>query len=160
MSSDKDIKGVLRRLEYGVYIVTMGRGADGNAFTASWITQVSSEPPLVALAVHNKHQSSRLIRDGKAFVVNLLASGHAEFARTYYGPAESGYQKLKHAILRDAPVTGTPILNGVVGWLECRLANEVACGNHTLFIGEAVAGESTENVPILTSSASKLHYLG
>jgi flavin reductase (DIM6/NTAB) family NADH-FMN oxidoreductase RutF len=44
-SNDKEIKNVLRKLEYGVHVVSTGRGADGNAFTTSWLTQVSSEPP-------------------------------------------------------------------------------------------------------------------
>ena len=30
----KDIKKVLRKLEYGVYVVSMGKGNEGNAFTA------------------------------------------------------------------------------------------------------------------------------
>ncbi len=58
---EKQITAVLKKLEYGVYIVTMGQGNAGNAFTASWVSQVSNEPPIIALAVHNKHQSSRQI---------------------------------------------------------------------------------------------------
>ena len=45
----QDARKVLRKLEYGVYIVTMGRGQSGNALTASWLTQVSSEPLMIAL---------------------------------------------------------------------------------------------------------------
>jgi len=156
----KDINKVLRKLEYGVYVVTMGKGTDGNAFTASWLTQVGSEPPMVALAIHNKHQSARLIKDAGAFAVNLIAEGQDDYAKVYYGPAESGYRKLESATVTDAPGTGSPILGGVVGYLDCKVVETVATGDHTLFIGEVVAASYESNKPILTSTNSKLRYTG
>ena len=160
MDMKKEIAGALRKLEYGVYVVTMGKGSSGNAFTASWVSQVSSEPPLVALAVHDKHQSSRLIGSHGAFVVNFIAQNHADVAKTYYGPAESGYEKLKDSSVQDSPVTGTAMLNGADGYLECRIVSTVPTGNHTLYIGEVVSGQIRPDTQILTTSASKLHYAG
>ena len=160
MTIDKTVAATLRKLEYGVYVVSMGKGQAGNAFTASWLTQVSSEPAMVALAVHNKHQSSRMLESHGAFVVNLLAQNHAEVARIYYGPAESGYEKLKDSQVGVSPATGTAMINGADGFLDCRIVNKVAVGNHTLFIGEVLAAELRGDVPMLTSSSSKLHYAG
>jgi flavin reductase (DIM6/NTAB) family NADH-FMN oxidoreductase RutF len=160
MITEKSITTGLRRLEYGVYVVTMGKGQDGNAFTASWIMQVSSMPPMVSLAVHNKHQSSRLLKEAGGFVINFIAASTPEVAKSYYGPAESGYQKLKSASVTAAPVTGSPILNGVAGFLDCRIVNQVAAGNHTVFFAEVVAARIDDDKPLLTSSNSKLQYLG
>lgn len=157
---NRDIGKVMRKLEYGVYIVTMGRGQSGNAFTASWLTQVSSEPPLVALAVKGKHQSSRLIADSGAFAVNLVSQGQEAFAKTFYGPAESGYRKLEGVSVTDAPSTGSPLLNGITGYLDCKVVNKLEVGNHVLFIGEVVAAQADSDKPILTSTSSKLHYAG
>jgi len=154
------ITEALRKLEYGVYIVTMGNGNEGNAFTASWVTQVSSEPPMLALAVHNKHQSSRLIDRHGCFVVNLIAENHIEIAKAYYGPAESGYQKLKEADLGKSPATGCPLIAGALGWLDCKVVSKVAAGNHTVFIGEVKAAELNQDGYALTTSNSKLRYLG
>ncbi len=157
---EKQITAVLKKLEYGVYIVTMGQGNAGNAFTASWVSQVSNEPPIIALAVHNKHQSSRLIDQAGGFVVNLLAADHAEIAKAYYGPAESGYQKLAHAEVEASPATGSPLIKGALGYLDCRLIDKVSVGNHTLFLGEVKAAELQQDSPLLTTSGSKLRYLG
>jgi flavin reductase (DIM6/NTAB) family NADH-FMN oxidoreductase RutF len=155
-----EIKSVMRKLEYGIYVVSMGKGQDGNAFTASWLTQVSSEPPMVALAVHNKHQSRRLLSESKAFVVNLLSEGQDGVAKTYYGPAESGYEKLKAAQVADSPATGSPLINGAAGYLDCVIVETVAVGNHTLFIGEVKAASLDKNVPMMTTSNGQLHYAG
>ncbi|MDH4156636.1 MAG: flavin reductase family protein [candidate division Zixibacteria bacterium] len=155
-----EISKVLRKLEYGVYVVSVGKGNDGNAFCASWVSQVSSEPPMVALAVHNKHQSSRMLNEHRCFVVNLLGEGQEAVAKTYYGPAESGYEKLRAAIVRDSAVTGSPVINGAVAYLDCKVVKAVPAGNHTLFLAEVVGSELGKDVPILTSENSKLKYAG
>ncbi len=157
---NRDVEKVLKKLEYGVYIVTMGRGQTGNAFTASWLTQVSSEPPLIALAVKNKHQSSRLITESGVFAVNLISEGQKEFAKTFYGPAESGYKKLDGITLTDTPTTGSPVLNGAAGYLDCKVINRLEVGNHILFIAEVVAAAINSDKNILTSTNSGLHYAG
>ena len=156
----KEIRKVLKKLEYGVYLVSAGKGHAGNAFTASWITQVSSEPPMVAVAVNSKHQSARIIKEHGAFVINLLKDEWTDVAKTYYGPAESGYEKLKHAFLQNSPATGTPIFEGVPGYLDCAVVDTVQAGNHTIFIGEVKAAELKDDIPILTTTNSKLHYEG
>ena len=157
----KDIKKVLKKLEYGVYVVTMGKGTEGNAFTASWVTQVSSEPPIVAVAVHNKHQSSRLITENQAFVVNLIGQGQEAVAKAYYGPAESGYDKLAGSSVTDSPGTSTPVIPGAIGHLDCVVTNKIEAGNHTLFLGKVKdASIQDDAAPLMTTSNSKLHYTG
>lgn len=157
----KDISNVLRKLEYGVYVVTMGKGTSGNAFTASWVVQVSSEPPMIAVAVANKHQSSRLITERQAFVVNLIGQGQEGVAKTYYGPAESGYNKLEGSSVTDSPVTGTPLIPGAIGYFDCAVVKTVPVGNHTLFIGEIKAAHLDDRAEqLMTTSNSRLHYTG
>lgn len=160
MSNNKVIGKVLRKLEYGVYLVSMGKGQEGNAFTASWLIQISSDPPMVALAVHNKHQSAPLLKEHGSFVVHLLGEGQAAVAQTYYGPAESGYEKLKTAPLSDSPKTGSPIIGGALGYLDCRIVAEHTAGNHTVYFGEVKEASLENDAPILTTSNSKLKYTG
>jgi flavin reductase (DIM6/NTAB) family NADH-FMN oxidoreductase RutF len=160
MAAEKEILSALKRLEYGVHIVTMGKGNDGNAFTASWLTQVSSEPPMIVLAVHNKHQSSRMLEEHGAFVVNFLGQDDIATAKTYYGPAESGYQKLKNSTVAASAITGTAMLHGAAGYLDCRIVKKIPAGNHTLLLAEVVGAGSANDSPILTTSSAKLHYTG
>ena len=160
MANDKLIGKVLRKLEYGVYLVSMGKGQAGNAFTASWVSQISSDPPMVALAVNNKHQSTPLLKEHGGFVIHLLAEGQAAVAQTYYGPAESGYEKLKTAPVADSPETGSPIIGGASGYLDCKVTASHPAGNHTVYFAEVKAASLDDDSPILTSSNSKLKYAG
>lgn len=157
----KEIPKVLQKLGYGIYVVTAGKGVEGNAFTASWVTQVSSDPYMLALAVKNDHQSAGMIQDNGAFVVNLIDKDQEGVAKTYFGPAESGYDRLAGRTLVDSPATGTPLLAGSMGYLDCKVVNSVATGNHTLFIGEIMAASlEHDRGQVLATVNTKLHYTG
>ena len=67
-------KEALRLFTYGLYAVTCGVGDERNAFTANWLSQVSFEPPLVALSVENASASLAIIRRAGGFVVNVFAA--------------------------------------------------------------------------------------
>ena len=158
--SDKEIKAVLRKLEYGVYVVSMGKGEEGNAFTASWLTQVSGDPPTLVIAVNSKHQSARMLNERDCFVVNLLAREAEGVAKTYYGPAESGYRKLKGVNITPAPVTGCPVIPGAAAFLDCKVVKRVPCGDHTVFFGEVMAAHLSTDFEMMTASNSRLRYTG
>jgi flavin reductase (DIM6/NTAB) family NADH-FMN oxidoreductase RutF len=161
MPSENNIKKVLRKLEYGVYVVSMGKGNEGNAFTASWVAQVSSEPPMVMISVKNEHKSVPILQEHGAFVVNFVERDHDTVVKRYYGPAESGYAKLQTADIEPSPVTKTPVLNTLKGYLDCRIVETIAAGNHTLFIGEVMAAFIDDIDAVLMSSYnSKLRYAG
>ena len=160
MSNSKQIGNVLARLDYGVHVVTMGEGETGNALTVSWLTQVSSDPPMVALAIKSSHQSARLVKEAGSFAVNFLAIHHESLAKTYYGPAESGYDKLKGSSLAKAPVTGSPLLSGAVGFLDCKIAQQLVAGDHTIFVGEVVAAELDKGAALLNTASSGMRYRG
>jgi flavin reductase (DIM6/NTAB) family NADH-FMN oxidoreductase RutF len=160
MSRENKISRVLAKLEYGVYVVTMGQGSEGNAFTASWVTQVSGEPPIVIVAINNAHQSTRLLTNMDSFAVNILPEGQEAVAKAYFGPAESGYRKLDSVPVKPAPTTGCPLINGAVGFLDCKIIRRVPAGNHTVFFGEVVAAELDNDVNILTSTSGKMRYAG
>jgi flavin reductase (DIM6/NTAB) family NADH-FMN oxidoreductase RutF len=156
-----DVGKVLKKLEYGIYVITLGEGESGNAFTASWVSQVSSDPPMVTLAVNNKHQSSRLIKESGSFAVNLIEEGQDAVVKAYYGPAESGYEKLRGVRLDKTPRTSTPLIQGAVGYLDCKVVETFTVGNHTLFVAEVVAAQlHDESMQLMTSTNSSLRYTG
>lgn len=160
MSKENEIPKVLAKLEYGVYVLTMGNGVNGNAFTASWLSQISSDPPMIAVAIHNSHQSARLLGEMSSFAVNLLPQGQEAVAKAYYGPAESGYRKLDATKVGEAPKSGCPIIGGSVGYLDCRIVKRSPAGNHTVLFGEVLAAELEKDVNILTSSGGNMRYFG
>src|SRR2546428_6385960 len=73
-------KQVLRTFTYGLYAVSCANEGEVNIFTANWLTQVSFEPPLLAVSVENISKSLPMILRSRIFTVNVLRSGDRELA--------------------------------------------------------------------------------
>src|SRR5262249_10284383 len=45
--------------------------------------------------------------------------------------------------------SGAPILAGALAWVDCRLTEILPGGDHDIFIGEILAGDSRDGAPLL-----------
>lgn len=131
---------LFRRLTTGVYVVGVAYQGRQNAFTAAWVTQVSFEPLLVALAVNPKNMSHSLLKQSGTFVLNMLRRNQFDLARQF--GTQSGRELDKLVGQRWRPGTlGAPILENAAAYLECRITGATPAGDHELVLGEAVGGE-------------------
>jgi flavin reductase (DIM6/NTAB) family NADH-FMN oxidoreductase RutF len=112
-------------------------GDEWNGMTQSWVTQVSMEPVLVAISVDVKAVTNRLIRDGGAFSVNLWDRADTRTFVKFSKPATKDAMTLNGRPIREG-ITGVPVFEEAVAWLECRVWQTIECGTHDLFLGEIV----------------------
>ena len=138
MVSGEDLRAVMRRFPSGVAVVTVEAGGDRLGLTVASLVSLSLEPPLVGVSVRRDAALHELLRDAGSFAVSLLAAGQeavaAHFAR--------GVPPI--ALWTGVEVRtggGAPLLEGAIGWLECRVHGECAAGDHTFFLGEVEAAE-------------------
>ena len=153
-------KTALRKIPHGVYIVGVKQGAQFNAFTATWLTQVSFTPPLVALGVKNDSHSLEMIKQSRVFVVNLLGKDQKSVAEHFVKPSTVIGEKLQTVRHRPGK-TGAPILEDALAYFECEvreIAN--AQGDHALVIGEVVEAGVHKDEPALTLMDTGWHYGG
>jgi len=137
-------------------------GDEWNGMTQSWVTQVSMDPVLVAISVDRKAVTNRLIRDGRAFSINLWDRDDTRVFRKFSTPAEKDGQTLNGRPVRTG-LTGVPIFDEAVAWLECRVAQVIGVGTHDLFLGEVVdAGfnEGGRDVPVARMEDTRMKYGG
>lgn len=150
---------VLERFTYGLYAIGVKRGDMLNAFTANWVTQVSFEPPMVAVAVENDGASIAMMREAGVFSVNVYDASQRTMAARLARPHRRAPEKLGEFGHREG-VTGAPVLEDALGYVECRVTDEVATGDHVLVVGEVVdAGVFHEGDP-LTIRAAGFKYAG
>lgn len=153
-------KTVLRHFPYGLYGVTVMSEGDDHAMTANWVTQAAFEPPMVVVAIENDAKSLPMIRDARAFAVNVLAAGQRDLAAQLGRSSRKVPYKLTGVPTRPGPVTKAPILTEALGWIECRVVATMPAGDHTLVLGEVVeAGVEHEGEP-LTLGATGMKYAG
>jgi flavin reductase (DIM6/NTAB) family NADH-FMN oxidoreductase RutF len=130
---------LFRRLSTGVYVVGVAHQGRVNAFTAAWITQVSFDPLLVALSVNPENFSHPLLKQSRAFVLNVLRTEQLDLAR-HFG-TQSGKDMDKLSGHRWHPgALGAPVLDRAAAYLECRITGWTAAGDHEIVLAEAVGG--------------------
>ncbi|MBI3458365.1 MAG: flavin reductase [Candidatus Rokubacteria bacterium] len=153
-------KVALRKIPHGVYVVGVKQGTQLNAFTATWLTQVSFTPPLVALGIKKDSHSLEMIRSDRVFSVNLLGKEQKPLAEHFVKPASVVGEKLKDVPHRPGK-TGAPVLEEAIAYFECEvreIANER--GDHAIVIGEVVEAGVQRDEPALTLMDTGWHYGG
>ena len=131
-------KTVLRMIPYGLYVLTAA-DKDGRvaAATVNWVTQASFEPPLVAVGVKADSHAHALVKETKAFALNVLGKGQQPLAFTFFKPAERQGQTISGQPFRPG-TTGAPILEHAPAFVECTLEATVEKGDHSVFVGRVV----------------------
>lgn len=133
---------------YGIYVLTTRFEGSINGMIASWVSQVSYDPPLFLAAIHPNRYSHELIRRSGHFALHILSREQKELLARFKGPvAEDKFE----SITWEPGMTGCPVLKDCIGCMECRVTQSLAPGNHTLFIGEVVhAVFNGEKTPLCT----------
>lgn len=151
----------LRKIPHGVYVVGVSLDGQRNAFTATWLTQVSFTPPLVAVGIKKESHSLQMIQQGKVFSVNILGKAHKPLAEHFVKPAAVIGEKLA-TVPHQLGKTGTPILNDAIAYVECEVREVAnALGDHAVVIGEVVeAGVRNKEEAALSLMDTGWHYGG
>jgi flavin reductase (DIM6/NTAB) family NADH-FMN oxidoreductase RutF len=134
---------VLRMIPYGLYVLT-ARGKDDTvaAATVNWVTQASFAPPLVVVGVKADSHPHPLIKESKAFALNVLGKDQGAMAFTFFKPATREGQQISGEPFRWG-TTGAPILERAPAFVECRRVDTLERGDHSIFVGEVVeAGQA------------------
>ena len=109
---------------------------------------LSTEPPLVLVAIDKTARTLAAIRRGKAFVVNFVRAGAEDVATTFASKSDAKFTGLRW---RASPVAaGAPILHEhSVAYAECRVVREVEAGDHWIFIASVDGGEVLGGAPLM-----------
>jgi flavin reductase (DIM6/NTAB) family NADH-FMN oxidoreductase RutF len=130
-------KQVLRLFTYGLYAVTCLEGDETNAFTANWLSQVSFDPPLLAVSIENASKSLPMIQRSRKFAVNVLRSGQNKLAGTLGRSALKNPEKLK-GIAYSTNADGYVVLHDALAWVACEVQQIVPAGDSTLIVAAVV----------------------
>jgi flavin reductase (DIM6/NTAB) family NADH-FMN oxidoreductase RutF len=159
---DEDVKRqVLRRIPYGMYVMTAIADGVPVASTLTWLSQCSFHPPLVMIGVQSNSRMHEAVEKSGSLAVHLLSEGQQEIARRFFRPPAGEDGKLHGLAWEPAPVTGAPLLAELPAWLEARVTDAVRRGDHTVFVAEVVgAGIRAGDFAPLTLATTPWSYGG
>jgi flavin reductase (DIM6/NTAB) family NADH-FMN oxidoreductase RutF len=136
----------MRRFPTGVTIVTTVDEGTPYGFTANAFTSVSADPPMVLVCVNREASAHPIISRSSIFCVNILASTQTDIAKRFADRARRADRF--SGVPTHAAITGAPVIDGCLAYVDCRLAEEHTAGTHTVFIGEVVGSGANAGSPL------------
>lgn len=139
-----------RLLNHGpVVLVTSAHGDARNVMAAAWSMPIDFSPPKVAVVVDGRSYSRTLIDASGEFAFNIPC--RAQIEAVLKAGTASGHDADKFAATGletfAAERVAAPLIEGCVGWLECKVIAEPhnqKC--YDLFIAEVVAASADDRV--------------
>lgn len=130
--SGEQFRHVLSHLPTGVVVIA-GEDDNGPAGLAvGSFTSISLDPPLVGFFCDCGSTSWPLVRETGGFCVNVLAAEQSDVSARF---ARRGGPKFEGLPYTRSPHTGSPVLEGVLAWIDCEIEREIELGDHTLIVG-------------------------
>jgi flavin reductase (DIM6/NTAB) family NADH-FMN oxidoreductase RutF len=131
----------------GVGVVTSCTG-DGRpcGMTANAVASVSLNPKLILVCVEKDADTHDCLELSKYFCLQMLRDDQERVARLF---AAWDIPNKFEGVAYHIEATGAPVLDHVLAWMDCRLWASYPAGDHTIYVGEVVAGDAVAGVPLV-----------
>ena len=128
----------MRSLAGAVSIITSSH--DGRLFgmTATAVCSACADPPTVLVCVNQATTTHQAIEQAQVFCVNVLRHEDRELSGLFsgaHGSETRGGARFRHGAWARL-ATGSPVLLNSLVSFDCRVANRLVHGTHTIFLGE------------------------
>jgi flavin reductase (DIM6/NTAB) family NADH-FMN oxidoreductase RutF len=130
-------RSVFRRHAAGVAVITAA-GAQPVGFTATSLSSVAAEPPLLSFGISTGSSSWPTLADAPFVGVHLLGEHQEELAATF---ARSGADRFGQSTAWRRGPHGVPLLDDVSAWLVGRVVARIPAGDHRIVVAQAIAGD-------------------
>ena len=123
----------------GVTVITTDAGGWLHGMTANGVVSVSLDPLLMLVSVDKNTRCHGQLQAAGKFGVSFLGLDQEAISSLFAKRGDPEQGALRGVAFHAGP-EGTPILDGSIAYLECRLADVLPGGDHDLFVGEALGG--------------------
>lgn len=141
---------ILGHYPTGVVIVT-AVAADGSPIgaVAPTFTALSLDPPVISYTAEAGTATTERLASAAYVCVNLVAADQEALCRRFLAAAECDTDPFEGLATRPTRL-GAPVLDGVLGWMECRPQQILSVGDRELVLCE-VTDQSAErdSLPLL-----------
>jgi len=130
-----DYRKTLGTYPTGVVVITGATPEGPVGVVIGSFTSVSLDPPLVGFLPGKGSTSWPRIESTGRFCVNILADDQMHVVQAW-GREGKKFDETPH---REAPVTGSPLIDGVLSWIDCTLDTKAEAGDHWWIMGRVEA---------------------
>jgi 4-nitrophenol 2-monooxygenase / 4-nitrocatechol 4-monooxygenase, reductase component len=139
-----EFRNVIGHFATGVTVITAVDEERPYGTTASAVTSLSLEPPMMLVCLDRESQTGRAITVAGRFAVNILGEDQADLALRFATKAPDKFD----GVATTTGVFGEPLLADALATLECRVVEQTQGGTHVVFFGEVEAGSARDGAPL------------
>jgi len=142
---DAQFKLAMSHFASGVTVVTTEQEGTPYGMTVAAFSSLSLHPPLVLVCIEKSVRTHEAIAAAGKFGVSILSGTQADVSNRF---ASRGEDKFSGTATHRG-TTGVPLIDGAITTLECTVREQLPGGDHSVFVGEVVAIETAEGVPLV-----------
>ena len=132
----------LHKLGYGLYVVSSRKGDRLNGQIANTVSQVTSEPPIIAVSINKNNLTHEFIKESRVFTASILSQDTPLSFIGHFGwKSGRDIDKLEGINYKVGDTQAPVVLEHAVAYLEARVIEELDVGTHTIFIAELVGAD-------------------
>ncbi|VEF47182.1 flavin reductase domain-containing protein [Bacillus freudenreichii] len=141
----EEYRDVIGHFSSGVTIITTSKDGVDYGITASAVSSVSLEPPMLLICANKQTGTCHAISEKKTFTVNILKEDQAELAIQF---ARANTEKFKDINMTYSEF-GDPVLKDALVSIECRVVEEITGGTHSVFMAEVKSATTNNGRPLV-----------
>jgi 3-hydroxy-9,10-secoandrosta-1,3,5(10)-triene-9,17-dione monooxygenase reductase component len=138
----RKFRDVLGRFASGITVVTSISAGEPVGMTCQSFMSVSLEPPLVLFSPAKTARAWPAIQRSGRFCVNFLAADQKPLSNTM---ASRGIDKFADLSWTVTSATGSPLLDGALGYVDCTIHAVYEAGDHYVVIGRVQDLDATRD---------------
>lgn len=137
-------RSVMGHFASGVTIITARHEGIDYGLTASAVTSLSLDPPMLLICVNKTSHTRDAIAQSQVFSVNILRENQSALARQF---ASSRPDKFDGMNISYGEL-GAPRLGDALATIECHVVEKVTGGTHSVFLAEVHSAQAAEGMPL------------
>ena len=136
------IAAVFNKLDSEVFVLTATDRARSNGQIVCWVVPATIVPqvPRVMIGVGRLTYTRELIEASRRFALNLLAQEQWPWVKHFGFRSGREVDKLS-TVSFERGITGSPLLPGIVGYLECQVRLSLDAGSHLFYLSDVLEGK-------------------
>jgi flavin reductase (DIM6/NTAB) family NADH-FMN oxidoreductase RutF/DNA-binding GntR family transcriptional regulator len=139
-----EFRDVVGRFASGVTVITTQKQDAPLGATASAVSSLSLEPPMLLVCLNRDSLVGRSVSESGHFAVNVLGEDHGDLAVRFASPIADRFAGVRVRPGSD----GLVLLADAIATMECRVVETVSGGTHYVFIGEVQHVSSSAGSPL------------
>ncbi len=149
-------RAALSRFATGITVVTTCRGTERLGITVNAFCSVSLDPPLVLACVDQSSRVHEALLESRIFAVNFLTEKQEDISTCFAGNSDFRYQEFC-GVASHSVVTGAPVFDMSLAYVDCTLVDTYPGGDHTIFVGHVEAAGVGDGLPLLYYRSAYVH---